>query len=163
MKNIDIKEIEAFLYKEGRLLDEKKWDEWLDQYDESVDYWVPSWDIDGTLITDPQKEVSLMYYPNREGLEDRVFRINTNKSSACEIDTRTSHNINNVEIISQEDDILIVEFNWITYSQRFNKTYTHFGRSTYNISIAKDAPKITKKYVVLKNDFIQTATDIFHF
>jgi len=160
---INIQEVEAFLYKESRLLDDKKWDEWLEQYDEKVEYWIPSWDIDGTLVNNPQEGISLMYYPNREGLEDRVFRIQTNRSSASVIDTRTSHNINNVEIISEENGIVTVQFNWITYTQRYNKSYTHFGTSTYKINFSGSAAKITNKYVVLKNDFIQTATDIYHF
>ena len=31
-----------------------------------------AWDDDGTLVTDPQREVSLIWYGNRGGLEDRV-------------------------------------------------------------------------------------------
>ena len=56
-----------------------------------------------SLITDPQSEVSLIYYAHRGGLEDRVFRIRTERSSATSLpEPRTSHNISNVEIVEQD-------------------------------------------------------------
>ena len=56
------------------------------------------------LIVDPQTEVSLIYYGHRGGLEDRVFRIKTDRSSATSLpEPRTSHNISNVEIVEQTD------------------------------------------------------------
>ena len=65
---------------------------------------MPSWDDDDKLVTDPQTEISLIYYDNRGGLEDRVFRIKTERSSATSLpEPRTSHNISNVEILAQSD------------------------------------------------------------
>lgn len=162
MKTLSYEEIQAFLYKECRLLDDKQWDEWIELYDENVTYWMPSWDDDGTLVTNPQEEISLIYYPSRAGLEDRIFRIKTERSSATTPDTRTSHNINNIEIVSQEDNNLTVKFNWITLSHRYRKDFTYFGTSTYIIDLSGDTPKIKDKYVVLKNDYIPTVIDIYH-
>ena len=51
----------------------------------------------------PANEMSLIYYPNRGGIEDRVFRIKTDRSSATSLpEPRTGHNITNVEILSRE-------------------------------------------------------------
>jgi phenylpropionate dioxygenase-like ring-hydroxylating dioxygenase large terminal subunit len=97
MSEVAIHDIAAFLYREARLLDDEQWDEWLDCYDPDAQFWMPSWDDDGTLVQDPQREISLIYYPTRQGLEDRVFRIKTERSSATMPDTRTSHNIANIE------------------------------------------------------------------
>ncbi|WP_406179415.1 aromatic-ring-hydroxylating dioxygenase subunit beta [Streptomyces sp. NBC_01006] len=41
-----------------------------------------AWADDDTLTTDPQREISLVHYPSRAGLEDRVFRIRTDCCSA---------------------------------------------------------------------------------
>lgn len=161
MKNISYEQIQAFLYKEARFLDNHQWDEWLDLYCQDVEFWMPSWDDDNTLTKDPQKEISLIYYPSKDGLEDRVFRIRTERSSATIPVTRTSHNLSNIEIISQENGIVKVEFNWLTLSHRYNKDFTYFGRSTYTIDFSSEKPKITKKYVVLKNDYIPTVIDIY--
>jgi 3-phenylpropionate/cinnamic acid dioxygenase small subunit len=74
--------IQAFLYQEARAQSEKRWADWLACYADDVDYFMPSWDDDDKLTTDPRNEVSLIYYPSKQGLEDRVFRIETDRSSA---------------------------------------------------------------------------------
>ena len=80
--------IQAFLYQEARAQAEKRWADWLAFYAPDASYFMPSWDDDDKLTTDPQNEVSLIYYPNKQGLEDRVFRIETERSSATTPDTR---------------------------------------------------------------------------
>ena len=85
--------IQAFLYAEARALDEKRWADWLACYADDVEFFMPSWDDDDKLTTDPHNEVSLIYYPSKQGLEDRVFRIETDRSSATTPDTRTGHAI----------------------------------------------------------------------
>ncbi len=72
----------AFLYQEARLLDDRDWDAWIEMYDPQAEFWMPAWADDGELTTNPQTEISLIYYPSRGGLEDRVFRIRTERSSA---------------------------------------------------------------------------------
>lgn len=79
-----------FLYREARLLDDRQWDEWLECYSPKVEYWMPAWDDHDTLTEDPQSEISLIYYPSRDGLEDRVFRIKTERSSASTPEPRTA-------------------------------------------------------------------------
>ena len=94
LEQVSLEQISQFLYREARLLDDEQWDEWLQCYAPTASFWMPSWDDDDQLTTDPQSEISLIYYPDRQGLEDRVFRIKTERSSATMPDTRTSHNIN---------------------------------------------------------------------
>ena len=99
---ISVSEVEQFLYREARYLDDREFDQWLECYAPDAEFWMPSWDDDDTLVTDPQREISLIYYNNRGGLEDRVFRIKTDRSSATSLpEPRTGHNISNVEIVCQ--------------------------------------------------------------
>ena len=162
MKNISLTEISSFLYYESRLLDDEQWDEWLDCYHLDAQFWMPSWDDDDKLVTNPQREISLIFYPNRQGLEDRVFRIKTERSSATMPDTRTCHNIANIELEKQEDNIYTVRFNWQTLSHRYKTNYSYFGMSRYVIDFSADSPKILNKYVVLKNDYINQVIDVYH-
>ena len=74
--------IQNFLYQEASALDDRRWDDWLAFYAPDVEFHMPAWDDDGELTTDPQKEVSLIYYPSRAGLEDRVFRIETERAAS---------------------------------------------------------------------------------
>jgi benzoate/toluate 1,2-dioxygenase subunit beta len=162
MSAVTIADIQAFLYREARLLDDEQWDEWLECYDPAARFWMPSWDDDGTLVADPEREISLIYYATRQGLEDRVFRIRTERSSATIPDTRTSHNIANVELEKAEGALHTVRFNWHTLSHRYHATHSYFGMSRYVIDFSGPSPRILDKYVVLKNDYISQVIDIYH-
>lgn len=160
MKNYQ--KIISFLYQEARWLDERNWDEWLKCYDEDCEFWMPSWDDEDELTKDPQSEISLIYYPNKGGLEDRVFRIKTERSSASMPQPRTSHNITNVEILEETDTEIKLRFNWFTLSYRYKTVDQYFGTSFYTLKKAGDSYLIANKRVVLKNDYIRQVLDVYH-
>ncbi len=157
-----MEKISQFLFQEARFLDDEQWDDWISCYAPSASFWMPAWDDDDQLTTDPQSEISLIYYPDRQGLEDRVFRIKTERSSATMPDTRTSHNISNIELLERNGDKVTVRFNWNTLSFRYKTSYSYFGMSRYEIDFSKEQPQILSKYVVLKNDYINQVIDIYH-
>lgn len=152
----------AFLFQEARFLDERDWDSWLALYDENCTFWMPAWDDDGELTEDPQSQISLIWYGRRAGLEDRVYRIRTERSSATIPDTRTSHNITNVEIVEQANGVLKLRFNWHTMSIRYNHTDHFCGTSFYTLDTTGASPIIKDKKVVLKTDYIRHVIDVYH-
>ena len=154
--------LQAFLYAEARSLDEQRWTDWLEFYAADVEFYMPSWDDDDRLTTDPRNEVSLIYYPSRQGLEDRVFRIQTDRSSATTPDTRTGHAIHNIEVLSQDENSIHVTFNWATHSFRYDIVDLYFGTSQYTLDTSGEKPLIKRKHVVLKNDYIHHLLDIYH-
>lgn len=160
--SLSIEEVTAFLYREARLLDDRQWDEWLTCYSPKAVYWMPAWDDDDQIVEDPQKHISLIYYPNRDGLEDRVFRIKTERSGASTPEPRTSHNIANLELLGQRGDLLDLRFNWHTLSHRYKVTDSFFGTSFYTLDTSGDAPLIVDKKIVLKSDYIHQVIDIYH-
>lgn len=160
---LGIEDARQFLYREARALDDKEWDDWLACYAPEAVFWMPSWDDDDVLVEDPQTEISLIYYGQKSGLEDRVFRIRTERSSATSLpEPRTSHNIANVEITAQSDGECKLRFNWFTLNYRYKTVDTYFGTSYYTLNTAGAAPVITRKKVVLKNDYIHHVIDIYH-
>ena len=159
---LDHQAIQAFLYGEARALDEKRWDDWLACYAPDVEFFMPSWDDDDALTTNPLNEVSLIYYPSKQGLEDRVFRIKTERSSATMPDTRTGHAINNVEVLEQDGEHCKVTFNWVTHSFRYDTVDVYFGTSQYTLDTSGEKPLIKRKYVVLKNDLVHHMLDVYH-
>jgi benzoate/toluate 1,2-dioxygenase beta subunit len=152
----------AFLYREARLLDDRQWDEWLTCYAPGAVFWMPAWDDDDQLIEDPQRHISLIYYPNRDGLEDRVFRIKTERSGASMPEPRTAHFIANVEVLARRPDQVDLRFNWNTLSHRYKITDSFFGVSFYTLDISGEQPVILNKKVVLKNDYIHQVIDVYH-
>ncbi|CAM3470090.1 benzoate 1,2-dioxygenase small subunit [Halomonas lysinitropha] len=154
--------IQAFLYREARLLDDRQWDEWLECYRQDAEFWMPAWDDDDELTRDPQSEISLIYYPNREGLEDRVYRIKTERSGASTPEPRTTHQITNLEILEEDGDRVELRFNWHTLSHRYKKTDSYFGSAFYTLDVSGETPLITRKVVQLNNDYIHQVIDIYH-
>jgi benzoate/toluate 1,2-dioxygenase beta subunit len=160
---LSIEDVRQFLYREARMLDDKDWEAWLALYAPDAEFWMPSWDDDDQLVSDPQTEISLIYYGHRGGLEDRVFRIKTERSSATSLpEPRTSHNISNVEIVEQGVGECRLRFNWVTFSYRYKTVDTYFGTSFYTLDTSGAQPLIRKKKVVLKNDYIHHVVDIYH-
>lgn len=154
--------VRVFLYREARYLDDKQWDEWLELYAADASFWMPSWDDNDELTEDPQKEISLIWYGNRTGLEDRIFRIKTERSSASVPDTRTSHNISNIEVLEEADGLCKVRFNWHTLSFRYKTVDSYFGSSFYTLDMRGENPLIKAKKVVLKNDYVRQVIDVYH-
>lgn len=161
-------DIEQFLYREARFLDDREFETWLECYADDCEYWMPAWTDDDGLVEDPQTDISLIYYANKGGLEDRVFRIRTERSSATSIpEPRTSHNISNVEVIERRGDIVDVRFNWHTMYFRYKTIDPYYGTSFYTIDFSGASsgggPLIRRKTVVLKNDYIHHVVDVYHF
>ena len=74
----------------------------------------------------------------------------------------TSHNISNVEILSQVGGECRLHFNWVTFSFRYKTVDTYFGTSFYTLDTTGHRPLIKRKKVVLKNDYIHHVIDIYH-
>src|SRR5260370_31292246 len=95
---LTIEQVRVFVYSGAVCLNDKVGAGWLENYARTATFWMPAWDDDDTLTEDPQREISLIWYGSKQGLEDRVFRIRTERSSATSLpEPRTSHNITNVE------------------------------------------------------------------
>lgn len=162
-QTVSLEEVQAFLYAEARALDDREWDAWLACYAPDATFHMPAWDDDDLLTEDPQREISLIYYGSKQGLEDRVFRIRTERSSATSLpEPRTSHNISNVEIVEDTAGQLKVRFNWFNLSYRYKTTDTYFGTSYYTIDTSGECWLIKAKKVVFKNDYIHHVVDIYH-
>ncbi|MFJ2692162.1 benzoate 1,2-dioxygenase small subunit [Pseudomonas sp. NPDC087336] len=160
--SISFEQVRDFLYEEARYLDDNQWDNWLECYATDATFWMPAWDDNDQLTEDPQREISLIWYGNRGGLEDRIFRIKTERSSATMPDTRTSHNISNLELLEQGDELCRLRFNWHTLSFRYKTTDSYFGTSFYTLDVRGERPLIKAKKVVLKNDYVRQVIDIYH-
>ncbi|HEU4513240.1 MAG TPA: benzoate 1,2-dioxygenase small subunit [Nocardioidaceae bacterium] len=158
-----LERVRQFLYREARHLDDREFEKWIECYHPDAEFWMPAWADDDELTRDPQSEISLIYYANRGGLEDRVFRIRTDRSSATSLpEPRTGHNINNVEIVEQRGDVVDVRFNWFTLYYRYQTVDPYFGTSFYTLDLSGVEPVITRKKVVLKNDYVHHVVDVYH-
>lgn len=103
--------VESFLFREARLLDEGRLDEWLALFPEDCLYWLPILDDGGEM------EPSIIY-DDRSRLEERIFRLKETRAYAQEPPSRTQHNISNVEIVESSSDVTRVRCNLTLFEVR---------------------------------------------
>lgn len=92
-----VREVEEFLFLEARLLDERRFEEWLALYTEDAVYWVPAL----TGQASPNDQVSI-FHDDRELMDVRVRRLRHPHNYAQMPPSRTRHLIGNV-IVEQAD------------------------------------------------------------
>ncbi len=90
---LGLAECEQFLIQEARLLDDGRFDEWLNLFTADAWYWVPS----QPNQENPRDTISLMY-DDRRLLETRVRRLASPRIYSQEPRSRTSRMIGNVTI-----------------------------------------------------------------
>ena len=154
--------VEQFLYRKAELCDRQDWDEYLALFDENAEFHIPQWDSEHVYTTDPKREMSMVYYSARAGLEDRVFRIRTGKSAACTPMPRTLHLINNVRVEELADSELEMKAKWVTHYYRFGLAEYFFGEARYRLKPAGTSWIITRKHVLVLNDKINAVLDFYH-
>ncbi len=91
-----IREIEEFLFHEARLLDECRFEDWMDLFTDDGIYWVPTEENQQSGI-----DTHSIFYDDKTLMDHRVRRLNHPLNYAQTPPSRTRHVIGNVVI---EDD-----------------------------------------------------------
>jgi anthranilate 1,2-dioxygenase (deaminating, decarboxylating) small subunit len=161
--NADLqRSVEQFLYRKSELADRQQWVDYLELFDEHSEFHIPQWDSEHVYTTDPKRGMSLIYYPTRAGLEDRVFRLGTGKSAASTPMPRTLHLINNVSIQQVSDSQLEAKAKWTTHVYRFGQSSYFYGEASYRLKPVAFSWVILRKHVLILNDTIDSVLDFYH-
>ena len=65
-------------------------------------------------------------------------------------------------MLQQAGDVVEIRYNFNTLSHRYRKTSHFFGTVFCTLDISGDSPVITRKKVVLNNDYINQVIDVYH-
>src|SRR6185436_20556026 len=85
--------VQAFLFEEARLLDERRFGEWLELYAPDAEYWVPcAWEQKS-----PKDHVSL-FYETKSLLSMRIDRLERELSPLDSPMARVNHYLTNVTV-----------------------------------------------------------------
>ncbi|WP_066636367.1 aromatic-ring-hydroxylating dioxygenase subunit beta [Bordetella sp. H567] len=88
---LDSKAVESFLIHEARLLDDRKFEDWMALFDDEGFYWAPS--VVGQQS--PLTEVSI-FFDNRELMAQRITRLRHERVHSQIPHSRTMHMVSNV-------------------------------------------------------------------
>jgi len=160
--NIDtvlIRSLEQFLFREARLLDERRWREWLDLFTPDGMYWVPL----ERGQTDPVNRVSL-FYENAMMRSVRARRLDERNAWSQQPFAQTQHLVGNVEIDAIEEDgakiVVRSAFHVIEWHRGEQRLLG--GAYTHSLLRDGDAFRIALKRVDLVNcDAIHDALELF--
>jgi 3-phenylpropionate/cinnamic acid dioxygenase small subunit len=142
------REIELFLYREARLMDEHRYREWLSLWTEDAIYWVPC----AAGATDPDTEVSIIY-DDREKLADRAAYLESGTLLDAKSRPQLRRVISNVETASLNEAETEVSSNFILVEARVREQHLWCGRSIHRLRTQGGDLKMSFKKVLLVNSF----------
>lgn len=154
--------LEKFYYREARLLDEAKFDDWLDLFDEQASYWMPTIDTQLALADSvrPRHELPL-FDDDKAFLEARVARLKTGQAHAESPASRTRHYISNIEILAESSTEIETTCNILVLQSRLERSECmYFGKREDRITIADDQWRITQRKIVLDQTMLPRAISI---
>ncbi|TCB50125.1 anthranilate 1,2-dioxygenase small subunit [Acinetobacter sp. ANC 4779] len=154
--------VSQFLIKKAELCDTYDWDAYLELYDEDSEYHIPQWIDDHNYVQDPNQGLSYIYYEDRTGLEDRIFRIRTGKAASATPLPRTLHMIKNVRVKELDDGLIEAKVAWHTLYNRQGLEGSFYGHATYTLRKEQESFRIRRQHTVLLNDKIDSVLDFYH-
>ena len=145
---IDREQFELFLIHEGRLLDDRRFEEWMELFTEDGLYWIPS----TPNQADPYKIASL-FFDDRELMKTRIDRLRHPRIHIQTPPSRTNHMVSNV-IVEEADEATgtyLVSSSMLMSECRLDIQRHFIGRQFHRIERAGDSFRIRLKRVHLIN------------
>ena len=162
-------EVEQFLYHEAALLDERRYDEWIDLMAEDIHYFMPirenvkfgEWDRENS---DPGSEIS-WFDEGKEVLEGRVRQLMTGVHWAEEPVSRIRHIISNVRVVGVHGDEIHTSDNFFVWHNRLLEEVNLFVGRRDNV-LRRDPEtgfKVAKRTILLDQSVLLAKVVTFFF
>ena len=166
-----IREVEQFLYREARLLDERRLHEWVELFTEDVRYWMPMRSnrypaeskaigrLDQAQTAEveraPEEELAILD-ETQATLRARIARLDTGMAWAEDPPSRTRHIISNIEV---EEGDTASEFkvysNYLVYRTRGEiEQDFYIGRREDVLRRVDGAWKIARRKIILDQNVL---------
>ncbi len=153
------REIEAFLYAEAELLDERRFEAWLDLLTEDVRYWMPMRRNvkfgEQTRENTRERQDMNWFDEGKETLTQRVRQILTGVHWAEEPLSRVCHMVSNVQILQASAEEVTVSSRFLVYRNRL-ETETDFfvGKRQDVLRKVNGQWKIARRQIILDQNVL---------
>ncbi|MEE2997619.1 MAG: aromatic-ring-hydroxylating dioxygenase subunit beta [Pseudomonadota bacterium] len=141
-----VRNVEVFIFHEARLLDERRFEEWLDLFSHDGVYWIPA--TPGQ--EDPLGEVSIAY-EERQLIDVRVRRLRHPENYADQPTVRTRRVIGNLVIDSADAGSVVARSNFTFADFQGDEQRIFVGEYVHTLRPIKDSYEIVQKRVNLVN------------
>lgn len=139
-----LRAVEQFIYREARMADEHRYEEWESLWADDAVYWVP---VNGE---DPDPETSMsIIFDNRSRIRTRIKQYLTGKRHSQTPPSRVRRLISNVELLGGAGDEILAGANFVVYESRERGMTIWAGRAEYRLRRGGDGFQMVRKKVVL--------------
>ncbi|MGE0825288.1 MAG: aromatic-ring-hydroxylating dioxygenase subunit beta [Candidatus Binatia bacterium] len=146
----EYKAVQAFLYKEARLADESRYDEWEALWEDDAIYWVPATTREDA---DPNRHISYIY-DNRARIATRIRLLKSGVRYSQTPVSSMRRLISNVEVEKTGTGEFVVGANFLLVElsvQAQHETHIWCGRTIHQLRSVNGELKMFGKKVVLVN------------
>jgi len=146
MMALDRGAVEAFLFAEAALLDDGRFEDWLNLFTLDGTYWVPA----AGDQPDPFEHVSLLY-EDRTLMEMRIRRLRHPQAHALAQPIRTSHAVSNVMLGGIDGDVAVVHSRFVCVEFQADRQRVFAGAYTHRLVVTPSGVRMCQKRVDLVN------------
>ncbi|MGE4360020.1 MAG: aromatic-ring-hydroxylating dioxygenase subunit beta [Lysobacteraceae bacterium] len=136
-----------FIYREARLQDEHRYDEWEALWTDDGVYWVPANGEGG----DPERVMSIIY-DNRSRIALRIRQFHTGKRFAQTPQSRLRRLVSNIEVLEDDGQELSVGSNVLIYENQTRGDVVWAARTEYRLRRVDGELRMVRKKVNLVNN-----------
>jgi len=161
-------EVQDFLYREAELLDERRYEEWLDLFTEDAHYFMPM--RRNVPHDEPQREFTRAgadvnwFDEGKDTLTRRVAQIRTGIHWAEEPPSRICHMVSNVQVLHASDTDVGVKSRFLIYRNRVEtETDVLVGKREDLLRRASGGFKIARRKIVLDQSVLLAKNLTFFF
>jgi len=161
-------EVEEFLYQEAELLDERRYEEWLDLFTEDIHYWMPmrrNVPADELEREFTREGADVNWFDEgKDTLTRRVKQIRTGVHWAEQPPSRICHIVSNVQILEAGPDEIRVKSRFLLYRNRV-ETETDFlvGKREDLLRRVEGGLRIARRKIVLDQNVLLAKNLTFFF
>ncbi len=150
-------EVERFLIREARLIDERRFEEWVALFSEDATYWMPGRtnayrrsDVDASINEAGDLAI---FEDTTATLRTRIARLRTGLAWGEEPPSRTRHLITNIDVDDDTDGIeFVVRSNFLVYRAQLELDKDIFVGERRDVLRRLDgALKIAKRTMILED------------
>ena len=142
-----LEDVTQFIYREARLQDEHRYDEWEALWTDDGVYWVPA-NGDGG---DPEQVMSIIY-DNRSRIGLRIQQYHTGKRFSQSPQSRLRRLVSNVEVLEDDGREIVVASNAMIYESQTRGDVVWAARNEYRLRRVGEGLRMARKKVMLVNN-----------
>lgn len=145
-------EAEDLLFEEAGLLDQRRYPEWLALMADEVEYWIPSWRTEADVVTDTDRDVSLLFYDHAT-LTDYVARAESGDAHVMDPPPRSDRLVTNVAVTDADAGEVRAKFSLHLHRRGQQEVFS--GTFEYRLRREDAGLRIAAKKILLSNSSLE--------